>query len=179
MDKSQLTHYGIPGQKWGVRRYQNADGTRTTAGKKREQKNKKDNLTDEQKQEYIKKATLDKNYNRLKNEEYTKKIDPVISIMKDSSKAMNDLSRQAKEQAKPQVIKQKMDLSKMTDKEMRDAINRHFLEKQYNDLFAPETVVVDRGKQQLSNMLAIGAAALPIATTAISMAMSIALLFKD
>lgn len=28
-----LAHYGIKGQKWGIRRYQNADGTLTEAGK--------------------------------------------------------------------------------------------------------------------------------------------------
>lgn len=30
-----LEHHGILGQKWGVRRFQNADGSYTTAGKKR------------------------------------------------------------------------------------------------------------------------------------------------
>ena len=30
-----LKHHGIKGQKWGVRRFQNPDGTRTAAGKKR------------------------------------------------------------------------------------------------------------------------------------------------
>ena len=34
----ELTHWGIKGQKWGVRRYQNADGTLTAAGRKRLQK---------------------------------------------------------------------------------------------------------------------------------------------
>lgn len=30
-----VTHHGIKGQKWGIRRYQNPDGTLTEAGKKR------------------------------------------------------------------------------------------------------------------------------------------------
>lgn len=32
---SELYHFGIKGQKWGIRRYENADGTLTEAGKKR------------------------------------------------------------------------------------------------------------------------------------------------
>lgn len=32
----ELYHHGIKGQKWGVRRYQYADGTRTPAGIKRQ-----------------------------------------------------------------------------------------------------------------------------------------------
>ena len=33
-----LVHHGIKGQRWGVRRYQNEDGSLTAAGKKREEK---------------------------------------------------------------------------------------------------------------------------------------------
>lgn len=35
MDDTYLEHYGIKGMKWGVRRYQNEDGTLTDAGKNR------------------------------------------------------------------------------------------------------------------------------------------------
>lgn len=37
-----LAHHGIKGQKWGIRRFQNLDGTRTPLGKKRERNNQVD-----------------------------------------------------------------------------------------------------------------------------------------
>ena len=40
-----LEHHGIKGQKWGIRRFQNPDGTRTALGKRREKENKVDHET--------------------------------------------------------------------------------------------------------------------------------------
>ena len=40
MINNYLSHHGIKGQRWGIRRYQNEDGSLTAAGKKRSTKNK-------------------------------------------------------------------------------------------------------------------------------------------
>ena len=39
---NELQHHGIPGMKWGIRRYQNKDGSLTAAGKKRAAKMKEE-----------------------------------------------------------------------------------------------------------------------------------------
>lgn len=39
-----IAHHGIKGQKWGVRRFQNEDGSLTKAGKERYNKENKDIL---------------------------------------------------------------------------------------------------------------------------------------
>ena len=35
MNSNELMHHGIHGMRWGVRRYQNKDGSLTAAGRKR------------------------------------------------------------------------------------------------------------------------------------------------
>lgn len=79
MDNQELTHAGVKGMKWGVRRYQNPDGTLTPEGKKR----------------------YDSKFERMhpKKAKYTKQlrddaIDFSIGLKKKSTKLLEELNTQ-------------------------------------------------------------------------------------
>lgn len=168
----ELYHWGKKGMKWGVRRYQNKDGTLTPAGKKRyardarEQgyKNQDDSGTYYKVSGKKNKRTdLDIDANRYVKEDLTrsKRLVDETTQMTGKLKNLSDSSIRNQKKAK-------MDLSNMTDKEMRDQINRALLERQYNDMFAPQKSTrgrefASRTLETAGNVLAVGASALGIA----------------
>lgn len=66
-DENYLQHWGIKGQKWGIRRYQNEDGTRTAAGKKREAaaRRETDDMSDEELRNRVNRLRNEQNYTRM------------------------------------------------------------------------------------------------------------------
>lgn len=158
-----IYHSGIKGMKWGVRRYQNKDGSLTDAGKKRYDRDiaennakKKDN-----------RITIDGPDTRRWAKEDTKRAKGVVDSSKDMVKELKNINDSAKSKAK----KQTMDLSKMSDQEMRSQISRALLEKQYNDMFAPQKT--SRGREVVSKTLETAGTVLAIGSSALGIALAI------
>jgi len=62
MHSDEIRHYGIPGQRWGVRRFQNENGSLTSFGLKKQLRNQ-----EKQKLKGIKKELNKKNNTHLKS----------------------------------------------------------------------------------------------------------------
>lgn len=88
--RSYLAHYGVKGMKWGVRRYQNEDGTLTSLGKKRSAY--KEASAKAKKDPHDFQAQVEANYRR--REFNDQKIRDKIADQKTKSKRQKDLEEQ-------------------------------------------------------------------------------------
>lgn len=69
-----IQHYGVKGQRWGVRRYQNADGTLTAAGKKRAAQEQRRQQKEADKKRINERKQAYKNRRSLSDEELSSRI---------------------------------------------------------------------------------------------------------
>ena len=105
----QLYHYGIPGQKWGIRRFQREDGSRTPAGKKRDNRHGKsedhmktqsakkkgpDGLSNEDLKKTNERLRLEQEYKKLTADQITKSESWVKESLKTAGQqALTDFSK--------------------------------------------------------------------------------------
>ena len=120
MMENELMHWGIKGMKWGVRRYQNRDGSLTPAGRKRYDKE----MAKLKEEEKIAKNKLRTQAKINKLEEKRKEVEAL--------KSGKPLPKTAQNTSRPS-------LKDMSDDELRRVVNRMLLEKQYNSM-RPEQV---------------------------------------
>lgn len=181
-----LVHHGILGMKWGVRRFQNKDGSLTSAGKKRRQSLEEDRVKEQRHENFVrdwkkyhnedgslnaegKMHAAEEQANNKREESNLKNAKTAIDQALMLVKAGKDVEKRTRD-------KERLDLSNMSDKELRERINRENLERQYNNLFAKEKV--SNGRKIVTNALEIGGSVLAVGSSALSIAIAINTLKK-
>ena len=124
MSNAELYHHGVKGQRWGIRRYQNKDGSLTPYGKKR----------------YAKElAKLEAEKKRVRQYEQTakkmSKLDDMRKDLDERKKALKtDDTPEPTKQPKTQSAPKKRKLSELSDEEIQTKIDRMNLENKYKEL---------------------------------------------
>ena len=136
-----LQHHGIKGQKWGRRRFQNADGSLTQLGRFR----------------YGKAETKD--YEDLQG-----KVEKASGFVKTAQKIRSEKDHKDYEE------KIKIDLKNMTDEELRQVVNRLNMEERYTQVMRSREVEAGKSAasewlEKAGSALAIASSALGMAIT--------------
>ena len=162
--ENELYHYGVLGMKWGVRRYQNRDGSLTAEGKKRYNRDIAENLA-KKKDSRIDTSSPDPNRWVREDIERSKRvIDSGSDLIRQAKSIERGTSRRS--------TKKRLNVSNMSDKELRDKINRELLERQYSDIFGEEAKV-SRGRQFTRETLEIAGTALAATSSALGIMLAI------
>lgn len=162
MSDLYLAHHGILGMKWGIRRYQNPDGSLTEEGKRRLQKYNNRNALEGARRKYYEGKTSDVN----------KAAGAARSITSQARRNMTERQRR-EDDAEKQKIRDSIDLSTMSDEELRSAINRLQMEKQYKDLSMADVKAspeVQQGRDRVGRLLDNLDTALSVGASAVALA---------
>ena len=136
--ENELAHWGIKGMRWGIRRYQNKDGTLTPAGRKRYE----NELAKLKKQERV-----------IKNQ---KKTQAKFDELDKKRKQLDDLKRGkvSSTTKKSEEAPKRKSIMDMSDEELQAFINRANLEKQYKEALAYQNkATVSKGRKFVQDLM--------------------------
>ena len=122
MENNALQHYGILGMRWGIRRYQNYDGTYTNTGKRRKRLDQEG-------------ASNSSSANQNTSQQTQTSSQPTNS-----------------QQGKTTDLTQPKPASEMTDQELRDFLSRIDMERRYNDYINSMTPKIDPVEKEIKDL---------------------------
>ena len=176
-----LTHHGILGQRKGRRRYQLPDGTWTEEGKRRRRKgsDRSDRIKDSAKKAGKKVKGASDNAHKKAKSVYKDFDDVSSKRLREYRNVTNEFSNL--NTARQKVLQnqrkrdknhvERLDLSKKSNKELQDEINREVLERRYNEVFnSPE---VSRGRQLAEEALSVSGDVLAVTAAGLGAAVSV------
>ena len=123
--EGELIHWGIKGMKWGIRRYQNEDGSLTPAGKKR----------------YAKlEAEIEKLGGKSAEKKLSEMTDEEVAAKTNRMRLENNLKEEMRKSAEQEQRQRKLQesLDETSTEELRNKIARLQLEEQYKNLKNPK-----------------------------------------
>ena len=160
---NELQHWGIKGQKWGVRRYQNADGSLTPAGIKRYRDDA---------------AKIERQMNSDKKEVTSKDYESALKGVKKADDALNDIRKTRQEPKKAAYEAEvRRKVSSMSDKELQQAVNRLNMEERYTQVMT-QRGKLEKGKSKVDQILDVAGSTLTGAATALSIMVAITQLLE-
>ena len=161
MMSSELQHWGIKGQKWGVRRYQNSDGSLTPAGIKRY----RDEAGDIERR-------LNTNKREMTADDYQNAIKKTKTVGEgiDSVRKFNDDGKKLKDPAMERRIRKSTE--QMSDKELQQRVQRLNMEDNYTRMMMHREHL-QQGEDYVNKMLDVSATVVRGATTALTIALLI------
>lgn len=169
LSTDELKHYGIRGMKWGVRRFQNSDGSLTAAGKKR--------------------YGTSENFERQYPADKKKSDMALIGASRDAARGAKEVNKNLREVEREKASKKQKKVNKqieeaarenarnMTDQELREAVNRLNMEENYTRMMSNRNYI-DVGESAASKFMDKTAKALVLTESALTIALLIRQLQK-
>ena len=154
---NELKHYGVKGQKWGVRRYQNNDGSLTPEGRKRYSDDGDDRNGGNS-------GGGNGNHKSNKSGKTKDSVETMSKGINTTKKGVDDLASDRTRQREAEGKRNyRHEATQLTDKELREAVNRLNMEESYAKMMSSR--YVDAGRTRTDALLSNAGTALTVANT--------------